>query len=74
MKFGIKSNQIYSFLKLNFTKLINLHETTEKSLHKKKKKELFQMLHNRKFQNLMSQSRAYNQIALAKLSGDALLG
>ena len=35
----------------------------------------FQILYNRKFfKNLVSRSRAYNQIAPAKLSGDALLG
>ena len=68
----IKSNQIY-FSNSNFTKLIN-YVKLQRDFIQKGKKRTFQMLHNRKFQNLMSRSRAYNQIALAKLSGDALLG
>ena len=67
-------NQIkYIFSNSNFTKLIN-YIKLQRNFTQKRKKRTFQMLHNRKFQNLMSRSRAYNQLALAKLSGDALLG
>ena len=70
----IKSNQIkHIFSNSNFTKLIN-YIKLQRDFTQKVKKRTFQMLRNRKFQNLMSWGRAYNQIALAKLSGDALLG
>ena len=55
----IKSNQIY-FLKVKLYKVNRLHKTTKRLYTERRKKITFQMLHNRKFQNFMSRSRAYN--------------